>query len=236
MKASHQAWWQSIIFAIARIFRALGGWIQHPMSKWPPFWLEITNPAVLDAIKRVPRHQFVPDHLQDHAYEDRPLPIGQGQTISQPFVVALMTQALDLTPESKVLEIGTGSGYQTAILAELAGDVYTVEVRPELQERARRILEDLGYTNIHYRVGDGWEGWPEQAPFDAIIVTAAAPEWPRRLIDQLANGGRMVIPVGDQTWNQTLWLLTKLDDSLIKESLGPVRFVPLIKPDQNPDA
>ena len=206
------------------------------MSKWPPFWIEISDPAVLDAIKRVPRHQFVPEHLQDQAYEDRPLPIGQGQTISQPFVVALMTQALELTPESKVLEIGTGSGYQTAILAELAGDVYTVEVRPELQERARLILEDLGYTNIHYRVGDGWLGWPEEAPFDAIIVTAAAPEWPQALIKQLAEGGRMVIPVGERDWNQTLWLLTKLDGQLIKESLGPVRFVPLVKPNQPGDA
>jgi len=205
------------------------------MSKWPPFWIEISDPAVLDAIKRVPRHQFVPEHLQDQAYEDRPLPIGQGQTISQPFVVALMTQALELTPESRVLEIGTGSGYQTAILAELAGEVYTVEVRPELQERARATLDQLGYTNIHYRIGDGWEGWPEEAPFDAIIVTAAAPEWPQALIRQLANGGRMVIPVGDESWNQTLWLLTKLNDDLVKESLGPVRFVPLIKPDHHPD-
>ena len=206
------------------------------MSKWPPFWIEINDPAVLDAIKRVPRHRFVPEHLQDQAYEDRPLPIGLGQTISQPFVVALMTQALELTPESKVLEIGTGSGYQTAILAELAGEVYTVEVRPKLQERAKRILDDLGYANIHYRVGDGWEGWPEEEPFDAIIVTAAAPEWPQALIRQLAEGGRMVIPVGEHDWKQTLWLLTKLDGSLIKESLGPVRFVPLIKPDQQPNS
>jgi len=185
---------------------------------------------VLAAIERVPRHRFVPEHLQDHAYDDRPLPIGLGQTISQPFVVALMTQALAPTPEARVLEIGTGSGYQTAILAELAGRVYTVEVRPELQERARRILDELGYHNIHFRVGDGWKGWPEEAPFDAIIVTAAAPEWPQALIDQLAEGGRMVIPVGEHDWNQTLWLLTKLNGNLTKESLGPVRFVPLIKP------
>ncbi len=203
------------------------------MPKWPPHWIEVTDPDVLAAIERVPRHRFVPKHLQQHAYDDRPLPIGQGQTISQPFVVALMTQALDLSPESKVLEIGTGSGYQTAILAELADEVYTVEVRPELQERAKRILDDLGYANIHYRVGDGWMGWPEEAPFDAIIVTAAAPEWPQALIKQLAEGGRMVIPVGENDWNQTLWLLTKLDGNLIKESLGPVRFVPLITPDHS---
>ncbi len=202
------------------------------MPTWPPRWFEITDPDVLAAIERVPRHRFVPDHLQDMAYEDRPLPIGQGQTISQPFVVALMTQALELTPESRVLEIGTGSGYQTAILAELAGEVYTVEVRPELQERAKRILTDLGYTNIHFRVGDGWLGWPEEAPFDAIIVTAAASEWPQALIKQLAEDGRMVIPVGEQDWNQNLWLLTRIDGNLIKESLGPVRFVPLIKPDR----
>ncbi len=173
----------------------------------------------------------MPEHLQAYAYDDRPLPIGLGQTISQPYIVALMTQALELTPDTKVLEIGTGSGYQTAILAELAKEVYTVEVRPELQERAKKILEELGYTNIHYRVGDGWEGWPEEAPFDAIIVTAAAAEWPQALINQLAEGGRMVIPIGREDWNQTLWLVTKIDGNLIKESLGPVRFVPLIKPE-----
>ena len=205
------------------------------MSKWPPRWIEITDPDVLAAVERVPRHRFVPKHLQQQAYDDCPLPIGQGQTISQPFVVALMTQALALTPESSVLEIGTGSGYQTAILAELAGEVYTVEVRSDLQARAKRILDALGYANIRYRTGDGWAGWPEKAPFDAIIVTAAAPEWPRALISQLAEGGRMVIPVGEQDWNQTLWLLTKLDGNLIKDSLGPVRFVPLIKPEQHPD-
>lgn len=200
------------------------------MSRWPPRWPEITDSAVLDAIKRVPRHRFVPETHQKLAYDDRPLPIGQGQTISQPFIVALMTQALAISHESKVLEIGTGSGYQTAILAELADEVYTVEVRPELQERARRILDDLGYANIRYRVGDGWQGWPEEAPFDAIIVTAAAHTWPQALLNQLAQGGRMVIPIGEQDWNQTLWLVTKLDGDLVKESLGPVRFVPLIEP------
>ncbi len=203
------------------------------MPTWPPRWTDITDPDVLAAIERVPRHRFVPEHLQPYAYDDRPLPIGSGQTISQPYVVALMTQALQLTPESKVLEIGTGSGYQTAILAELAGEVYTVEVREELQARAKRILQELGYQNIHFRVGDGWEGWPEEAPFDAIIVTAAAPEWPQALIAQLAEGGRMVIPVGKEDWSQTLWLVTKIDGNLIKESLGPVRFVPLIKPSQS---
>ena len=200
------------------------------MSRWPPRWPEITDSAVLDAIKCVPRHRFVLETQQKLAYDDRPLPIGQGQTISQPFIVALMTQALAISHESKVLEIGTGSGYQTAILAELADEVYTVEVRPELQDRARRILDDLGYAHIHYRVGDGWLGWPEEAPFDAIIVTAAAHTWPQALIKQLAEGGRMVIPIGEQDWSQTLWLVTKRDGELIKESLGPVRFVPLIEP------
>ena len=200
------------------------------MPTWPPRWTEITDSAVLAAIERVPRHRFVPEAYQEWAYEDRPLPIGLGQTISQPFIVALMTQALELAPESRVLEIGTGSGYQTAILAELAGEVYTVEVRPELQARARRILHDLDYANIHYRVGDGWQGWPEESPFDAIIVTAAAPEWPQALLRQMDEGGRMVIPVGAQDSNQTLWLLSKLDDSLVKASLGLVRFVPFIKP------
>jgi len=202
------------------------------MPTWPPRWTEISDPDVLAAIERVPRHRFVPEHLQQRAYEDHPLPIGQGQTISQPYVVALMTQALELTPASKTLEIGTGSGYQTAILAELAGAVYTVEVRPELQARAKRILDDLGYANIHYRIGDGWLGWPEQAPFDAIIVTAAAPLWPPALIEQLAEGGRMVIPIGAEDWNQILWLVTKINGDLIKESLGAVRFVPLITPDR----
>ena len=202
------------------------------MRKWPPRWIDITDPDVLAAIERVPRHRFVPSEFQEYAYEDRPLPIGHGQTISQPYVVALMTQLLELTPDSKVLEIGTGCGYQTAILAELAKEVYTVEVIPELSERAKKTLTELGYKNIHFRVGDGWEGWPEHAPYDGIIVTAAAAAWPEPLIEQLAEGGRMVIPVGPSGWDQMLWKATKIGGALVKERIAPVRFVPLVSTDQ----
>ncbi len=200
------------------------------MPKWPPRWSEITDPDVRAAVARVPRHRFVPPDQQDFAYEDHPLPIGYGQTISQPFVVALMTQLLKLTPAAKVLEIGTGCGYQTAILAELAKEVYSVEVIPELAQGAENRLRELGYTNIHIRLGDGWSGWPEAAPFDGIIVTAAAPSWPAPLIAQLAEGGRLVIPVGPAGWDQGLWQATKLEGNLLKRAIGPVRFVPLVSP------
>ena len=198
------------------------------MPKWPPRWSEITNPDVLAAIARVPRHRFVPPEFQEQAYEDRPLPIGHGQTISQPYVVALMTELLELSPEAKVLEVGTGCGYQTAILAELAKDVYTVEVIAELSEAAQRRLTGLGYTNVHFRVGDGWEGWSEAAPFDGIIVTAAASTWPEPLVAQLAEGGKLVIPVGPAGWDQELWQVTKREGQLSKRRIGPVRFVPLV--------
>ena len=195
---------------------------------WPPRWSEITDRDVLSAIERVPRHRFVPTDYQEYAYEDRPLPIGRGQTISQPFIVALMTQLLALTPDSKVLEIGTGCGYQTAILAELAKEVYTVEVIPELSARAAKTLAKLGYDNVHFRVGDGWDGWPEEAPFDGIIVTAAAPAWPPPLIEQLAEGGNLVIPVGPSGWDQVLWVATKRTGEISKRREAPVRFVPLV--------
>ena len=197
---------------------------------WPPRWTEITDRDVLSAIERVPRHRFVPPEWQEYAYEDRPLPIGQGQTISQPFIVALMTQLLEMMPESKVLEIGTGCGYQTAILAELAKEVYTVEVLPELSERAGKTLSELGYDNIRFRVGDGWGGWPEEAPFDGIIVTAAAPAWPPPLVEQLAEGGNLVIPVGPSSWDQVLWRATKREGEITKRRAAPVRFVPLVSP------
>jgi len=203
------------------------------MPKWPPRWIEISDDAVLAAIARVPRHRFVPAQYRDHAYEDRPLPIGWGQTISQPFIVALMTELLELTPKAKVLEIGTGCGYQTAILAELAGEVYSVERIAELSEQARATLNELGYENIHLRVGDGWEGWPEEAPFDAIIVTAAAPIWPPALIAQLDEGGNIVIPIGPAGGEQILWQGTKIGGDLIKRRIGPVRFVPLVSTDDD---
>jgi len=189
----------------------------------------IRDERVLEAIARVPRERFVPREWRDEAYADHPLPIGEGQTISQPYIVALMTQALDLKPGEKVLEIGTGSGYQTAILAEMGADLHTVELRPSLLEAARRRLERLGYSNIHYRLGDGHLGWPELAPYDAILVTAAPDEIPPALIEQLAPGGRMVIPVGPTPGYQTLWLILKDRNGGIRRvDLGGVAFVPLV--------
>ena len=200
---------------------------------WPPHWPDITDPAVLAAVAAVPRHRFVPPEYVDAAYEDAPLPIGQGQTISQPYIVALMTQALRLTPESRVLEIGAGSGYQAAILAHITPHVWSVELRPELGRTAQERLRGLGYP-VEVKIGDGWQGWPEHAPYDAIIVTAAAPEVPPALAAQLAEGGRLVIPVGESTWDQTLWLIEKLSGAkLRREFLADVRFVPLIG---SPDA
>ena len=157
---------------------------------------DVRDPRVLAALAHVPRHELVPDEMREYAYEDRPLPIGHGQTISQPYVVAYMTEQLRLRGDERVLEIGTGSGYQAAVLAELAREVYSIEIVEELGERARADLARLGYSNVHVRVGDGYRGWPEQAPFDAIIVTAAPGHVPQPLIDQLAVGGRLVLPVG----------------------------------------
>jgi protein-L-isoaspartate(D-aspartate) O-methyltransferase len=186
---------------------------------------DITDPRVIDAIRRVPRDRFVPAPQRDAAYEDRPLPIGYRQTISQPYIVAFMTQALQLTEETRVLEIGTGSGYQTAVLAELAAQVYSIEIVPELGVRARETLADLGHANVETRVGDGYQGWPDAAPFDAIIVTAAPDHVPEPLIAQLAPGGRMVIPVGQD--RQSLTLITRGDDGITRRNLLPVLFVPM---------
>ncbi len=200
------------------------------MDNWPPPWPDITDPRVLKAIARVPRAEFVPPELRDQAYSDLPLPIGHGQTISQPYVVALMTQLLRLQPEDKVLEIGTGSGYQTAILAELAREVYSVEAIKDLAEKARERLARLGYRNVHIRYGDGALGWPEHAPYDAIIVTAAPERVPPALVDQLAEGGRLVIPIGPEYSEQMLWLIEKQDGRIRTQPIAPVRFVPLISP------
>ena len=186
----------------------------------------VKDRLVLQAMKKVPRHLFVPKNLQNAAYWDRPLPIGHGQTISQPYIVALMTEQLKLTGKEKVLEIGTGSGYQAAILAEIAKEVYTIEIIAALGEQARIRLKNLGYQNVHVKIGDGYRGWPEQAPFDAIIVTAAPRQIPQPLIDQLKNGGRMIIPVGDLY--QELILITKNSKGIIKKkSILPVIFVPM---------
>ncbi len=188
----------------------------------------IDDPQVLEVFGKVPRHLFVDPSQQHMAYGDHPLPIGLEQTISQPYIVALMTQSLKLEKHEKVLEIGTGSGYQTAILAELAEHVYTVERLPSLADQAKEILEELGYRNISFAAGDGARGWPDEAPFDAILVAAAAKSIPPPLLEQLAFGGRMVIPVGDISV-QSLLLLTKREDSLDKQDLCGCRFVPLIQ-------
>jgi protein-L-isoaspartate(D-aspartate) O-methyltransferase len=186
----------------------------------------IANPEVLAAMEEVPRHLFVAAGERMEAYEDRPLPIGHGQTISQPYVVALMTALAGLRPDARVLEIGTGSGYQAAVLSRIAAQVYTVEIVEPLAELARRTLAGLGYDNVHVRVGDGYRGWPEAAPFDAIVVTAAPTEIPAPLVEQLKPGGRMVLPVGDHV--QDLLVLTKRPDGgYDRSTVIPVRFVPM---------
>lgn len=188
---------------------------------------DIDNHAVLDAMRAVPRHAFVPEDVRELSYADHPLPIGYGQTISQPYIVALMTQSLDPYSGQKVLEIGTGSGYQAAILAKLGLEVYTVEIIPELAERAARTLEANGFSNVHKLNADGYFGWEEYAPFDAILVTAAPDHLPQPLVGQLAEGGRLVIPIGPVGFVQTLWLFEKVAGELEATNLGGVTFVPL---------
>jgi protein-L-isoaspartate(D-aspartate) O-methyltransferase len=186
--------------------------------------------AVMAAIGKVERHRFVPASVQGFAYDNRPLPIGEGQTISQPYIVALMTDLLDAKPNDTVLEIGTGSGYQAAVLAELVAKVYTIEIVEPLGRRAARLLGDLGYRNVNVRIGDGYKGWPEAAPFDSIIVTAAVAEPPKPLLDQLKAGGRMVIPIGASAGAQDLVLLEKRPDgSVSTRRTLPVRFVPFTR-------
>jgi protein-L-isoaspartate(D-aspartate) O-methyltransferase len=187
----------------------------------------IDDEKVIDAFLRVERHRFVPDRYIPHAYEDRPLPIGEGQTISQPYIVAFMTHVLDLSRADKVLEIGTGSGYQAAILGELCENVYTIEVIPSLGRKAEGLLKELGYENVRVKIGDGYEGWKEYAPYDAIIVTCAPTHVPQPLKEQLKEGGRMVIPVGEAN-NQMLILLRKMGNRLKEEKRLPVRFVPMV--------
>lgn len=186
----------------------------------------IDDEKVLAAMRKVPRHLFVPEEMRPFAYGDEPLPIGEGQTISQPYIVAYMTQALRLSGEERVLEVGTGSGYQAAVLAEIARQVFTVELVAALSEKARALLESLGYRNVSAKVADGTLGWEENAPFDAIMVTAAAPAVPKKLEEQLAPGGRMIIPVGEGF--QELYLVTRERRGLRKRRLLPVRFVPLV--------
>ncbi len=183
---------------------------------------------VLDAIRNVPRHEFVPDDQRSYAYENRPLPIGYGQTISQPYIVAIMTDLLKPKKNDRILEVGTGSGYQAAILAELAGSVYTIEIIEQLSEKASGQLKRAGYTNVHTRTGDGYYGWDAEAPFDAIIVTALASHIPPPLLKQLKPGGRMLIPVGSPFMTQYLVLVTKdADNKITTREIVPVSFVPL---------
>ena len=186
---------------------------------------DVTAPQVLKAMEAVPRHRFVPDTYRAQAYEDYPLPIGEDQTISQPYIVALMTSLVDLRGGERVLEIGTGSGYQAAVLSQIAGEVYSIEILDSLASRARTTLSELGYGNVQVRVGDGFAGWPEKAPFDAILVTAAPPKVPQPLLDQLKVGGKLVIPVG--RYFQDLKVYTRTADGFEVRNVIPVRFVPM---------
>jgi len=191
----------------------------------------VSDNHVLNIMRQTPRHEFIPVEQQLNAYMDYPLPIGYEQTISQPYIVGLMTSLLQLKGHEKVLEIGTGSGYQAAVLAPLSNEVFTIEIVKELAERSAKKLKDLGYNNIHVKWGDGYQGWPDEAPFDAVIVTAAPPEVPPKLFEQLKVGGRLVIPVGS-IW-QELWVITKLEGEIMdKESVIPVRFVPMVHPEK----
>ena len=192
----------------------------------------VERPGVLKAMSTVPRHLFVPPEYRNQAYEDHPVPIGWGQTISQPYIVALMSELLELDGEDKVLEIGTGSGYLAAVLSELSAEVYTIEIIDPLGEQAREHLDELSYDNVHVRIGDGYEGWPEAGPFDAIVLTAAPPRIPKPLVEQLKMGGRMVVPVGD--FFQDLQLITKTENGLERRNVAPVRFKPMAGEVQQP--
>jgi len=190
----------------------------------------IESKEVLNAMRQVPRHKFVPESMAGLAYDDNPLPIGHGQTISQPYIVAYMTEHLEAKPKDKVLEIGTGSGYQAAILSEIVDEVYTIEIIPELAKQAKQRLAEMKFDNVHVKHADGYHGWEEHAPFDAIIVTAAAPYVPPPLKNQLKPGGRMIIPVGTRMGHQQLVVLTKEEDgSFSTNRLIPVRFVPFTR-------
>ena len=189
---------------------------------------DIHDPKVLKVMSEIPRHEFIPEKMRFQAYEDHPVPIGYGQTISQPYIVALMTQSLDLRGDEKVLEIGTGSGYQAAVLSRIVKEVYTIEIIPELAERANRTLHTLNYSNVHVKIGDGYYGWKEKAPFDAIIITAACDHVPPPLLKQLKKGGRLILPLGDVRTYQTLTLIEKKsEEKFLTTYITNVRFVPL---------
>ena len=188
---------------------------------------DVCDERVLAAVSRVERHRFIPEDARSESYEDHPVPIGYGQTISQPYIVGFMTQALDVEPHHRVLEIGTGCGYQTAVLAELAREVFSIEVVPDLAARARATLTELGYANVHLRVGDGYDGWPEEAPFDRILGAAAPREVPPVLVDQLAVEGILVMPVGD--WHQEIRVIQKSGGQVQSRDVLPVRLVPMVR-------
>ncbi len=189
----------------------------------------ISHEATIEAMRNVERHLFVPEARRHRAYEDSPLPIGQGQTISQPFIVAYMTELIDPGADYRVLEIGTGSGYQAAVLAEIVDEVYTIEIVPELGETARDLLKDLNYDNVEVKIGDGFHGWEEHAPFDAIVVTAAPEDIPSPLVEQLKDGGKMIVPVGSAYMTQNLMLVEKRGDEIYTERVMPVNFVPFTR-------
>jgi protein-L-isoaspartate(D-aspartate) O-methyltransferase len=186
----------------------------------------IKDPRVLEAFRKVPRHRFLPEKVRRHAYDDESIPIGEGQTSTPPFDMAFMTEALQLKPTDKVYEVGTGCGYQASILGQLCKDVYSVEIHEPLGKRAAEVIKELGYSNVHTRIGDGYEGWPSAAPFDAIIVTCAPTKVPAPLLEQLKEGGRLVIPIGDR-FNQVVHLMVKKDGKLIDKELRPTLFVPM---------
>jgi len=202
---------------------------REEMVAWQVERRGVSDPAVLRAMRAVPRHRFVPADYLAQAYHDHPLPIGYGQTISQPYIVAWMTELLELEPDFRVLEIGTGSGYQAAVLAEIVAQVYTIEIVPELAESAEARLQELGYDNIHVLRADGYWGWDEYAPFDAIIVTAAPDHVPQLLIQQLEDGAHLVIPVGPPGGYQSLWQFTQAGDELLAKEIAGVRFVPFTR-------
>lgn len=199
---------------------------RHQMVHQQVLGRGITDPRVINALLTVPRHRFVPADYVSRAYADEPLPLGQGQTISQPYIVAFMTDAASIPANGRVLEVGTGSGYQTALLAKLAQEVYSIEILPSLAQRAEQTLDQLGYQNIHIKRGNGYEGWATHAPYDAIVVTAAPPRIPSALTDQLAMGGKLVVPVGHSS--QTLLVITRHLTGLSTEYTIPVRFVPMV--------
>jgi len=203
--------------------------LRHEMVEAQLKKRNIKSESVLEAMRNVPRHLFVPKNEQSRAYNDSPLPIGWGQTISQPYIVAFMTEQIEPKPGMKVLEIGAGSGYQAAILAELGCEVYTIELLETLAVRAEKTLNELNYNNVKVKWGDGYLGWPEEAPFDAIIVTAAPPKIPKKLIEQLKDGGKMIVPVGPVNSLQSLKLITKRNKRVIERDLMPVMFVPMVE-------